>query len=160
MKSNSLMQKCVPTMAWSCVGRRLWSKSYAYSMHNDVIIGGMVSPITGHPPVCSVVCWDWIKRDIKFRITGIFCRESTSDAWIPRTKASNAEYVFISWRGHALATSTIIRRTHIIDVAHIVYSFTLSGMLHCNLLYFSGCFIYLFFWVAALETRCTHTKAN
>ena len=48
------------------------------------------------------------KETSKLHIPGTFWDESTSDQWIPSQRASNAESVFMSWRGLVIKMSNEI----------------------------------------------------
>ena len=60
--------------------------------YNDVIMSAIASQLTS----LTIV----IKENIKAPRHWPLCREFTGHRWIPRTKASNAENVFIWWRHH------------------------------------------------------------
>ena len=71
--------------------------------HNSyVIMGAMVSQLTGVSIVYSTDCWGAYEKNIKLRVTGLCEGNSPVIGEFPAQRASNAENASIWWRHQSL----------------------------------------------------------
>ena len=77
-----------------------WARMKRLKYYNAVIMNVLVSQITRLTIVYSAIYSGADQRKHQSSISLALCGEFTNDWWIPRTRASNAEIVFIWWCHH------------------------------------------------------------
>ena len=98
--SSSINTPCLSV----CLPVRLSSPPSVYLVHYiDVIMGAMLSQITGLMIVYSTVYSAADKKTSKLRVTGLCAGNSPVIGEFPAQMASNAENISLWWRHHGLS---------------------------------------------------------
>ena len=114
--------------------------------YSDVIMSVMAFQITSVSIVCSIVCSDEGQRKYQSPHRWSLWGEFTGDRWIPRTKASNTEYITI-WCRHYVSrmicrsTSYLLNITFIFHKCHRSSAAATVVKYECDLQYLTCTFV-------------------